>query len=83
MAFPFLLRSQHGLVVRSAHDNSIHVGDLRIQRIIFIERVVPHGRPEIIRLEPQQQFEYFLVELMVEVPELLMRPSAEGWRLVI
>ncbi len=55
------------------------IGELRIQRIVFVERVVPHGRPEVVGLEPQQQFKNLLVKLMVVVAELFFtQPERAG-----
>ena len=45
---PLLLRAQHRLVVRGPHHDAIFVGQLRVQRIILVESVVPHGRPKIV-----------------------------------
>ena len=42
---PFLLRTQHGLVMRRAHHDSIFIGKFRIEGIVFVESAVPHGRP--------------------------------------
>ena len=48
VTLPLLLRAQHRLVVRGPHHDAIFVGQLRVQRIILVESVVPHGRPKIV-----------------------------------
>ena len=75
VAFPLLLRAQHGLVMRGAHDDAVFVCQLGIQRIIFVEGVVPHRGPEVVGLQPQQQLEYLGVELVVVVPDTSRAPS--------
>ena len=80
---PFLLRAQHRLVMRGAHDDAVLVGELGVQRIVFVEGVVPHRRPEVVGLQPQQQFEDFRIELVVVVSVLLLHPAGERGSLVV
>ncbi len=56
-AVPLFLRPQHRLLVGGAHDDAIFVGKPGIQRIVFIEGVVPHRRPEIVAFQPEYHFE--------------------------
>ncbi len=56
-AIPFLLRPQHRLLMRSAHHDAVFIRQHRIVRVVFVEGVVPHRRPEIITLQPQNQLE--------------------------
>ena len=65
MALPFLLGAQHGLVVRGAHDDAVFVGELRVERIVLVEGVAPHGGPEIVALEPQDQLEDLHIEVVI------------------
>ena len=64
---PFLLRPQHRLLVRGAHDDAVFIRQPGILRIVFVEGVVPHGRPEIIALQPQNQLEQLRVKLVVVI----------------
>ena len=63
VALPFLLGAQHGLVMGGAHDDAPLVGHFGTERIVFVEGAAPHGGPEIIALEAQDQFEDVCVEL--------------------
>src|SRR5260370_16927636 len=83
MPFPFLLSAQHRLVMRCAHHDAIFVGELGIQRIVLVEGVVSHRRPEIVGLQPQQKFKHFRVELMIVVPAFFSHPSREPRRPVV
>ena len=83
VALPFLLGAQHRLVMRGAHHDAVLVGDLGIERIVFVEGVVPHGRPEIIALQAEDQLEDLFVELVVVGAELLLHPAAERRRFVV
>jgi len=51
MPLPLLLRAQQRLVMRGAHDDAVLVGELGRQRIVLVEGVVPHRRPQIVRLQ--------------------------------
>ena len=46
----------------------------RVQRVVFVERAVPHRGPQIIGLQPEQQFEKALVEKMIEAAVFLVHP---------
>jgi hypothetical protein len=52
-------------------------------RVVVVEGVAPHGGPEVIGFEPQQEFEYMFVEEVVEVAEFFMDPAAERGRFVV
>ncbi len=77
MALPLLLCAQHRFVVRSAHHDAVFVGKAGIQRIVFVESVVPHRGPEIVGLQPQEQFKYLGVKLVVISPEFFFHPSGK------
>jgi len=52
--------------VRRSHHNTIRISQWLISRIIDVEHTSPHGRPEIIRLEPKQQLKDMRVEIMIK-----------------
>ena len=54
---PFLLGAQHRLLMRSAHDDAVFVGEPRVVRIVFSKGVVPHCGPEIVALQTKNHFE--------------------------
>ena len=72
---PLLFRAHHRLLVRGPHHDAVFVSELCIQWIVSSERVVPHGRPKKICLQPQKQLEHLCIELMIHSSELLFRPS--------
>ena len=51
---PLFFSAHHRLFVRGAHYDAVFIGQLRVQWIVRCERVVPHGRPQKIRLQPQE-----------------------------
>ena len=55
----------------------------RVQRVVVVERVAPHRRPQVVALQAQDQLEDVRVELAVEAAELLARPAGERRRLVV
>jgi len=62
---PFFLCPKHRLLVRGAHHNTIFISQPGIFRVIFVEGIVPHGRPKIIAFKPEDQLKEFLIKLMV------------------
>jgi len=61
------LGAKHGLLVAGAHDDAIHIGDCCVRRVIFVERVIPHGGPKVIPFAPKQQFEDVGVEFVTVI----------------
>ena len=53
--------------MRCAHHNSILIRQHRIVRVIFVERIIPHGRPEIIGLQPQHELEEIRVKRLIVI----------------
>ncbi len=80
---PFLVRAHHRFDMRGTHDDSVFVREPGIQRVVLVETIIPHGGPEIIRLEPQQQFENVGVEGVIVAAEFFLCPAGEVRRLVI
>ena len=60
---PLLLRAQHRLLVRGAHDDAVLVGQARILGVVLVEGVVPHRRPEVVGTQAQHHLEEARVEL--------------------
>ena len=84
VAVPFVVRARHRLVVRGAHHHAHLVGQHRVSRVVVVEGMRrPHGRPQGVALEAQQQVEHMRVHLRVEAAEFRLRPGAEGRRLVV
>jgi len=69
--------------MRRAHHDAVLVGEARVVRVILVEGVVPHRRPEVIAPQAQQELEDVRVEFRVEATELLLRPTGERRRFVI
>src|SRR6185437_4151643 len=83
VALPFLKGAHHGLVMRSAHDDTVLIRQLSVQRVVLIERAVPHGGPQVIRLQPKQQFKDSLIKQMIEAAVFFVDPIRERWGLII
>src|SRR6185437_10056570 len=54
-----------------------------VQRVVLIERAVPHGGPQVIRLQPKQQFKDSLIKQMIEAAVFFVDPIRERWGLII
>ena len=48
-----------------------------LSRVVVVDRAAPHRRPEVVALEPQDQLEHVLVELVIAAAELLLHPAGE------
>ncbi len=83
MALPLLLGAHHGLMVGGAHHDAVLVGEAGILGVVLVERVGPHGGPEVVGAHPQHELEYPRVELVVEPAELLPGPAGELGGLVV
>ena len=70
-------------MVRGAHHNTHLVGQSRRLGVVLVECRCPHGRPEIVGLQTQQQLEYLLVGLGVNATEVLLAPRAERGPFVV
>src|SRR5260370_15624791 len=70
-------------MMRSAHDDDIFVRKPRIEGIIFIKGVIPHGRPEIVCLEAQKKFEDLGVKLVIVISEFFLHPTSQSGCLVV
>ena len=57
-----LVVAGHRLVVRGAHDNTHRVGQFTILRVVGIECPAPHGGPQEVTLQTQNQLEHFRIE---------------------
>ena len=69
--------------MRSAHHDSIFVGQFGIQRIIFIEGTSPHGGPEKIATQAEDEFEDLYVKFVVISAKFFLRPSGKCGRFII
>ena len=66
-----------------ADDHAILVRQLGVQRVVGGERIVPHGGPEIVTLEPQDEFKDVRVHPVVQLAVLLPRPGHEARAFVV
>ena len=82
-AVPLDMGAAHRLVVRGPQHDAHLVGQGRAHRVVVIDRLAPHGRPQEVALQPQDQLEDPLVEGVVEAAEGLVGPAVEGRVLVV
>ena len=59
-----LMVAGHGLVVRGTHHHTHGVGGLQVLRVVGIESPAPHGGPQVVALQPEDQLKHLLIELM-------------------
>ncbi len=70
-------------MMRGSHHDAHLVGESWRFRIILIEVGSPHGRPEIVSLQAEQQFEDMAISLGIDATKLVGTPSAKRWPLII
>ena len=81
----FLVVACHRLVVRGTHHDTHRVSSLQVLRVVGIESPSPHGRPQVVTLQTQDQLEHFLVETVVAVvrAEGVLHPRGQTGCLVV
>ena len=68
----------HRFVVRGS-DNDAHLIRKRsVFRIIIVKSISPHGRPDEISFQPENQFKHFFVKQMIKPSESGFRPSGQS-----
>ncbi|OPZ67002.1 MAG: hypothetical protein BWY83_02730 [bacterium ADurb.Bin478] len=80
---PFGVRTHQRLVMRSADDHSVFIGQGGISWVIHIKSAAPHGRPEEISFQPQDQLKHLFVECRIKAAERFIRPTRQRRRLVV
>ena len=60
----FLMVACHRFVMARTHNHTHFVSRLQVLRVVSIESPAPHGRPQHITLQTQNQFEHLGIELM-------------------
>ena len=63
----FLVITGHRLMVRGTHDDTHLICGLRVFRIVSIERPTPHGRPQHVTLQTQDEFKDLGIEAVVAI----------------
>ena len=56
---------------------AVFVGEFRIAGSIVVERLAPHGRPQVVALQPEDELEHLFIEDGIESAEFLLRPSGQ------
>ncbi|MNC10279.1 hypothetical protein D3C75_579180 [compost metagenome] len=78
---PFFARPEKGFMVRGSHYDPVNIRQPGIgQRRAFsvlAEDGAPHGGPQIIPLQPQQQLEHFFIHQLVEAAAAVHGPGAQ------
>ena len=74
---PFLVIASHRLMMRSAHNDAHLVGKRAIERVVKIEGIAPHGRPKVVALQAEEQFEDVFVEKVVEATSIGVAPRID------
>ena len=75
--------THHRLVVRGTHHDTVFVRQARTLRVILIEAGGPHRRPQVVGLQPEQQFKDLGIGLGVDATKLVVTPVAERRPLVV
>ena len=78
-----LMGAHHRLMVTGAHHDTHLVGQSWTLRIILVEGRCPHGRPEIVGLQAQQQLKDMFVGLSVHTPKVVGTPRAKRGPFVV
>ena len=56
--------ASHRLVVRGTHHHAHGISRLQVLWVVGIEGPSPHGRPQVVALQAQDELKYLLIELM-------------------
>ena len=80
---PVLLGQSHRLMVRGAHHDTHLVGQRSVVLVIVIEGTLPHGGPQVVAFQTEQQFKHLLVTFRIDATKLLVGPVAKGGPLVV
>ena len=85
MASPFLMVPSHGLMVGCTDNNAHFIGQFTVLGVVSIESPAPHGRPQEITLQTENQLKHFLVEIMTAVigAEGVLHPRRQTRSLVV
>ena len=83
MREPFVVRAHHRFVVTRAHDDAVSVGKPGIVRVVLVEGIRPHGGPQVIGAQAQQQLEHVRVHLRIPAAKFFARPLAQRRLFVI
>ena len=80
---PFIVGPSHGFVMGGAYNNAHLVGKLPVHRVIIKKGVAPHGWPDEVPFQSQDQLKYLLIEQVVESTEGFLSPSAQGGGFIV
>ena len=77
--------ARHGLVMASPHHDAHIVSGLRVQRVVSIEGPPPHGWPQEVPLQAQDELKNSLVETVVAIVRTVgvHHPRRQTWCLVV
>ena len=75
--FPLGVCPHHGLVMRCSHYNAHFICQHRILRVVAVKTSPPHGRPEVIAFQPEDQLKYFFIKLVVKSAVIFNSPASE------
>ena len=75
--------SHHRFVVGGAHDDTHLVGESWTLGVVFVKGSCPHGWPEVVGFQSQEEFEDVGVGFGVHAAEVVVAPGAEGWPFIV
>ena len=75
----------HRLVVRGSHDDTHRISRLQILGVVGIESPAPHGRPQEVTLQTQNQFKDLGIKVMVTIvgAKSILHPCCQTRSLVV
>ena len=79
----FAMRPHHRLMMRSAHHNAVLIGQTWAFGVILIEGRCPHGWPQVVGLQAQEQLKHVGIHLGVHASEVFRCPSAKRGPFVV
>ena len=77
------MRAHEGFVVGGTDHDAIFIGQNRILWIIVVKGIAPHGWPQEITFEAEDEFKDFFVKLMVETTKLFFGPTRKGRSFIV
>ena len=75
----------HRLVVGCSHDDTKSISCFRVLGIVCIESPTPHGRPQHVTFQSENQLKHLAVEVMVTITcaEGILYPCRQTGRLIV
>ena len=75
----------HRLMVGGTHHDTHCIGGLQVLRVVGIESPAPHGRPQVVTFQAQDEFKHLGIEMVVAIvcTEGVLHPGGQTGCLIV